>query len=455
MHVTNNKLPLLCLVMNAFGFVTVTSKSTLSPSPPVVIKVDVDPYSANRIGMRYLDGTANDPEKRRKLIVATDGYEYLGSFSAGQWETAVELLQEQHVEHVVMVGTYMGATITRTVEEIGRTLLRKEEDIGVNGEIDVTISKMYEDVVDREDVHNTFRVSCVEGFENCFLYSKGAFVPNNQDLVDNNVDQHQGEERMLQEAEEGEEGTGDSTTTTFPGYYFFDFVNIPCETSDDCANGRVCGCNAKNNCFREVGCYECPDADCFGCTEKFCGKKQRDCGEHCFSPVALASVCIDVDDDDDDDNNEDSVIPTTVPRKMEDLKVGDKVLTDGGSCKEVYTMNHWDTEMQTEYLQIHTKPIDIDDGSIPSTSSNNSGPIELTGNHLIFLHGQSYPIVASKVVIGDILKDVNGNPMIVVDIETIVRDGLYAPFTTDGTIVVNGIVASTYALPIIDDTDDI
>ena len=100
MHVTNNKLPLLCLVMNAFGFVTVTSKSTLSPSPPVVIKVDVDPYSANRIGMRYLDGTANDPEKRRKLIVATDGYEYLGSFSAGQWETAVELLQDQHVEHV-------------------------------------------------------------------------------------------------------------------------------------------------------------------------------------------------------------------------------------------------------------------------------------------------------------------------------------------------------------------
>ena len=85
-------------------------------------------------------------------------------------------------------------------------------------------------------------------------------------------------------------------------------------------------------------------------------------------------------------------------------------------------------------------------------------PLEVTGDHLLFVrHGtidkmSVKMIPASAVKVGDLLVAPQhqglSNAVTVTSVSIVTREGLYSPFTTTGTIMVNGVAASNYiALP--------
>jgi len=118
---------------------------------------------------------------------------------------------------------------------------------------------------------------------------------------------------------------------------------------------------------------------------------------------------------------------------VKDIEVGDKVLTGGKEYKPVYTIDHKDSNKWVDFVQIHS-------------TGNVESPLELTASHMVFMHGKENPIPASAVKVGDALHTV-GSPSIVTKISHIERKGLWNPITADGTIVVDGIVTSTYNIP--------
>jgi hypothetical protein len=108
---------------------------------------------------------------------------------------------------------------------------------------------------------------------------------------------------------------------------------------------------------------------------------------------------------------------------MKNLQLGDEVLVslEDEIYEPVYSFGHRHTKLQAEYLQFY-----------PSK-------LELSSDHMLFLEKEG-AVPSSVVELGDRL--VGGEP--VSGIRTVVRKGVYAPFTPSGTIVVNGVLASSY-----------
>jgi len=119
---------------------------------------------------------------------------------------------------------------------------------------------------------------------------------------------------------------------------------------------------------------------------------------------------------------------------MKDVVVGDKVLTANGEYETIFTLNHFHLLKTTNYLQIHVAGLEEEQ------------PIEITPNHMIFTGENDHPVPASQIKVGDSILSAWQGPRKVTHIEVITRDGLYSPLTDggDGTIIVDGIVASTY-----------
>lgn len=117
---------------------------------------------------------------------------------------------------------------------------------------------------------------------------------------------------------------------------------------------------------------------------------------------------------------------------MKDLKLGDKVLVQDGTYETVYSFGHYNPqEEKGRYLQIATI----------------STKLEMTGNHMVFIEGgRSVP--ASSVRIGDWLEMASGGASSYYEqvqrIKVVSREGAYAPFTASGTIIVNGVKASSF-----------
>ena len=63
---------------------------------------------------------------------------------------------------------------------------------------------------------------------------------------------------------------------------------------------------------------------------------------------------------------------------------------------------------------------------------------------MLFLTDKPYPIPAAQVHVGDDVKTMEG-PHTVTHITKIIRNGFYNPLTIDGTIVVNGIITSSFS----------
>ena len=105
---------------------------------------------------------------------------------------------------------------------------------------------------------------------------------------------------------------------------------------------------------------------------------------------------------------------------MKDLQVGDSVLTAGGNFEPVYAWGHKHTTKSADFFQFN-------------------GALEMTGEHLVFMEGKSNPVRADSIKIGDSLQGAE-----IKSIKTVKRKGLYTPLTPSGTVVVNGITASSY-----------
>jgi len=134
--------------------------------------------------------------------------------------------------------------------------------------------------------------------------------------------------------------------------------------------------------------------------------------ENCFSPEAV-------------------VAGREGPIRMKDLRVGEEVWT-GKRFQPVYSFAHKHGNIPTNFLSLKT------------TASK--APLEVTGNHLLYVSGKADPVRAADIQVGDKLVGLNQDTDVatVLQVKSIVRGGLYAPLTSDGMVVVNDVLASTY-----------
>jgi Hint module len=109
---------------------------------------------------------------------------------------------------------------------------------------------------------------------------------------------------------------------------------------------------------------------------------------------------------------------------MKHLQIGDEVLTTSGKYEQVYSFGHRLETIEAEFLHL-----------LPSG-------LEISRDHMVWVKGRFVP--ASLVQVGDMLESAGGNFVTVDSIERVIRNGVYAPFTASGTIIVSNIKASTY-----------
>lgn len=118
---------------------------------------------------------------------------------------------------------------------------------------------------------------------------------------------------------------------------------------------------------------------------------------------------------------------------MEDLKVGDRVLTRNNQYQSVYNFGHSNKEQSVTFYQIYM-------------DQQSTVPLEMTGNHLVYVEkgpGKATPVRADSVQVGDLLL-ANDGPVAVTKVSTTTKAGLYMPLTADGTLMVDGVLVSTY-----------
>jgi len=108
---------------------------------------------------------------------------------------------------------------------------------------------------------------------------------------------------------------------------------------------------------------------------------------------------------------------------MDAIKVGDYVRTGNDDFSRVFSLAHLDHDFEADFLQVYTEGL--------------NKPLEITGMHMLFASGK--PIRADEVNVGDMFgkSKVSG-------IKGVKRNGVYAPITESGDIVVSGIRTSSY-----------
>jgi hypothetical protein len=74
--------------------------------------------------------------------------------------------------------------------------------------------------------------------------------------------------------------------------------------------------------------------------------------------------------------------------------------------------------------------------------------LQATAGHFVYVFDrQEFPVEASSLKKGDILLGAKlMEPLKIIKIETVTNKGFFSQLTTDGTVAVNGIVASNFFL---------
>ena len=138
--------------------------------------------------------------------------------------------------------------------------------------------------------------------------------------------------------------------------------------------------------------------------------------------------------------SKDSTVFTTKGEvQMKNLQVGDEVLTGSGleNYEPIYAFGHIEPRVVADFIEISFESVD-------SHGSKQDHSIEMTDEHLIYLRGETHPIRAGAVQVGNILVGLGGGLAKVTKLSSIRKEGVYAPLTASGKIVVNGLVVSTY-----------
>ena len=112
---------------------------------------------------------------------------------------------------------------------------------------------------------------------------------------------------------------------------------------------------------------------------------------------------------------------------LHEVKLGDEIMVEKDIYEPIYSFGHYSREVQQTFVKIVTTKTTL----------------EITDEHMVFsVHKGIIP--ASAVQIGDELVDSDGQATLVNKIESVVRQGTYAPFTPSGKLIVDGITVSSY-----------
>lgn len=115
---------------------------------------------------------------------------------------------------------------------------------------------------------------------------------------------------------------------------------------------------------------------------------------------------------------------------IRNLTLGEQVMVGEGAFHTVYSFGHRNELTAGLYLQIY--------------SDKASHPLEISPDHMVFVSG-GRAVPASSIQVGDQLETgIIDTLSTVYAIETVLREGAYAPFTITGTVIVDGIKASSY-----------
>jgi Hint module len=115
---------------------------------------------------------------------------------------------------------------------------------------------------------------------------------------------------------------------------------------------------------------------------------------------------------------------------MKDAEVGDMIMTTSdGMFEPLYAFGHRDEGQEATFLKI---------------TMDNDNSLEVTGNHLVYLAGNTRPVRAGSIKVGDKVQAANARNAVVKEIDLVVKAGLYAPLVPSGRLVVDGVLASSY-----------
>ena len=120
------------------------------------------------------------------------------------------------------------------------------------------------------------------------------------------------------------------------------------------------------------------------------------------------------------------------PVQMKDLEVGDEVLDVDLQYVKVIGWLHRDESLDAEFIEL----------------SCGSASLEVTPEHLLYCtDAQDYVQAKLARTLETLFFDGSMMPRRIESKRTVQRTGIYAPLTTSGTLLVNGINASCYASP--------
>jgi Hint module/Calcium-binding EGF domain len=119
---------------------------------------------------------------------------------------------------------------------------------------------------------------------------------------------------------------------------------------------------------------------------------------------------------------------------MRQLKIGDLVLVKANVYEPIIASAHRNFHRRSNFLSI-------------TTNSSSDNALEVSAHHIVFLHDRNTPVTSKMLKVGSVLLGSNNEPLEVIKVQMAEKQGVFNPMTASGTIVVNGILCSTYALP--------
>ena len=115
---------------------------------------------------------------------------------------------------------------------------------------------------------------------------------------------------------------------------------------------------------------------------------------------------------------------------MDRLKIGDMVQVGNNEYSRLYSFGHLERNNQAEYLQIYATGLE--------------DPLEISPDHMVFVDKVG-AVPASAVQVGlNLVAASSGGFATVTKIDVVRRSGAFAPFTESGTVIVSGVLASSY-----------
>ncbi|CAB9511870.1 Desert hedgehog protein [Seminavis robusta] len=369
-----------------------------------LIFLKADSGVAHRFLMRKLQDSVGGGLDRSDDLDG-EGRQRLGTAPKGGVHTAYRRFQENS-EHCNAVVTVDGVEYTRPLNLAG--INRREEDadrrkLGGGGGGEGRPKKFrYEGIYMESNPHQEFRLDCDDEEDDCSVFSVGRFQPGS-----NSGRRLQSYEVSLDQCQDDDDCNGDFTCETVNGD-----KKCSCNEDTDCDYLLLSG--GAHYSYRTRGHVDaqCPSGDV--CRTYY----------DCFS----ASM---------------TTMTPEGPKRMDELRINDLVLTSSGQFQKVYAWLHRTPEKlaasqarESEYLQIVT---------------DSGNKIEMTPKHMIYINDQQYPVEAGHVKVGDNLSLMEHGHSTktakVTAITTVKLMGGFSPATEDGTIVVNGLLASSYNNP--------